>query len=45
MSHSGVDQLEAGPLPGRLEEQDFTLLKFGGIFACHLNQRAILVGS
>jgi hypothetical protein len=45
MRHSEVDQLESGPLPGRLEKQDFTQLKFGGIFACHLNQRAILVGS
>lgn len=45
MRHSVVDQPEAGPLPVRLEEQDFTLSKFGGIFACHLNLRAILVGS
>jgi len=31
-----VDQREAGPLPGRLEEHDFALLKFGGIGTCHL---------
>ena len=37
MRYSVVDQLEAGPLPVRLEKHDFTLVKFGGIFACHLN--------
>jgi hypothetical protein len=37
MRYSVVDWLEAGPLTGRLEKFDFTLLKFGGIFACHLN--------
>jgi hypothetical protein len=27
----------------RLEKQDFTLLEVGGIFACHVIQRAVLV--
>jgi len=39
------DQHEAGPLPGKLEKHDFRIVKFGGIFECHLNQRAILAGS
>jgi len=36
-----MDQPEAGPLPGRLEQDDFHVIavrlsKFGGIGTCHL---------
>jgi hypothetical protein len=37
MRHSAVRPVYGCPLQGRLESKNLTYLKFGGIFACHLN--------